>query len=65
MINPLLSSKLNRNNGHKPINHIINDLLVKRMHVSNACNTNFRLFTVLGDELLIACIYFTLYLGHA
>ena len=40
-------------------------LLVKRIRVSNACNTNFRLFIVLGDELLIACIYFTLYLGHA
>ena len=40
-------------------------LLVKRMHVSNAYNTNFRLFIVLGDELLIACIYFTLNLGHA
>ena len=45
-------------------------LFVKRMRVSNACNTNFRLFIVLGDELLIASyvlhyIYFTLYLGHA
>ena len=40
-------------------------LLVKRMRVSNACNTNFRLFIVLGDELLLAYIYFTLYLGHA
>ena len=40
-------------------------LRVKRMRVSNACNTNFRLFIVLGDELLIAFIYFTLYLGHA
>ena len=25
-------------------------LLVKRMRVSNACNTNFSLFIVLGDE---------------
>ena len=39
--------------------------LVTRMRVSNACNTNFRLFIVLGDELLVACIYSTLYLGHA
>ena len=31
-------------------------LLVKHMRVSNACNTNFRLFIVLGDELIIACI---------
>ena len=28
-------------------------LLVKRMRVSNACNMNFRLFIVLGDELFI------------
>ena len=62
MINPLLSSKLNLNNGR---NLQITYLLVKRMRVSNTCNTNFRLFIVLGDELLIACIYFTLYLRHA
>ena len=49
----------------------ITHIIVKRIRVSNACNTNFRLFIVLGDELLIArviaCIgiYFTLYLGHA
>ena len=40
-------------------------LLAKRMRVSNACNTNFRLFIVLGDELLIPCIYFILYLARA
>ena len=40
-------------------------LLVKRMRVSNTCDTNFRLFIVLVGELLIACIYFTLNLGHA
>ena len=57
MINPLLSSKLNRNNGRKTQ---ITYLLVKRMHVSNACNTNFRLFIVLGNELLIAYVYFNL-----
>ena len=43
----------------------ITHLFVKRMCVSNACNTDFRLFIVLGDELLITCIYFALYLGHA
>ena len=32
----------------------ITHLIVKRILVSNACNTNFRLFIVLGDELLIA-----------
>ena len=37
---------------------------VKCMHVSNACNIDFCLFIVLGDELLIPCIYLTLYLGH-
>ena len=49
----------------------ITHLIVKRIRVSTACNTNFRLFIVLGDELLIAqvivCIgiYLALYLGHA
>ena len=44
----------------------ITHLFVKCMHVSNTCNTDFRLFIVLGDELLITCIiYFALYLGHA
>ena len=32
----------------------------KRMHVSNASNTDFCLFIVLGDELLIHCIYLDL-----
>ena len=40
-------------------------LFDKRMRVSNACNTDFRLFTVLGEEMLIHCIYPSLYLGHA
>ena len=40
-------------------------LFDKRMRVSNACNTDFRLFMVLGDKLLIHCIYLALYLGHA
>ena len=46
-------------------------LNVTRIRVSNACNTNFRLFIVLGEELLIARvvayigIHFSLYLGHA
>ena len=65
MINPLLSSKLNRNNGRKHTMQVTH-LFVKRIRVSNACNTDFRLFIVLRDELLIAsCIYFALYLGHA
>ena len=38
-------------------------LFDKRMRVSNACNTDFRLFMVLGEEMLI--IYLALYLGHA
>ena len=43
----------------------ITHLFVKCMRVSNACNMDFRLFIVLGDKLLITCIYFALYLGHA
>ena len=43
----------------------ITHLFVKRMRISNTCNTDFHLFIVLGEELLIVCIYFTLYLGHA
>ena len=45
----------------------ITHLIAKRIRVSNACNTIFRLLIVLGDEILIACIgiYFALYLGHA
>ena len=35
---------------------------VKCMHVSNACNTDFCIFIVLGDELLIHCIHLALYL---
>ena len=41
--------------------------LAKRMRVSNTCNLDFCLFFVLGDELLIHCIYciyLDLYLGH-
>ena len=37
-------------------------LFDKRMRVNNACNTDFRLFMVPGDELLIHCIYLALYL---
>ena len=62
MINLLLSSKVVKIMG---LTIQITHLFVKRIRVSNACNTNFRLFILLGDELLIACIYFTLYLGHA
>ena len=62
MINPLLSSKLNWNNGHKPTNHTSLD---KHMRVSNACNMDFHLFIVLDAKLLIAGVYFALYLGHA
>ena len=40
-------------------------LFDKRTRVSNACNTDFRLFIVLGDELLMHSIYLALYLGHA
>ena len=40
-------------------------LFDKRMRVSNACNTDFRLFMVLGDELLKHCIYLALHVGHA
>ena len=36
----------------------------KRMRVSNACNMDFRLLMVLGEEMLIHCIYLALYLGH-
>ena len=43
----------------------ITHLFAKRMRVSNPRNAGFRLFLVLGDELLIHCIYLTLYLGHA
>ena len=39
-------------------------LFDKRIRVSNACNTDFRLFMVLGEEMLIYCIYLALYLGH-
>ena len=35
--------------------------MVKHMRVSNACNTDFRLFIVLGDEFNIQ--YFALHLG--
>ena len=38
---------------------LITHLFDKRMCVSNACNTDFRLFIVLVDELLIHCIYVT------
>ena len=44
---------------------ITTHLFDKRMHVSNACNTDFRLFMVLGEEMLIHCIYLALYLGNA
>ena len=53
------------------ISPLITHLIVKRIRVSNACNTNIHLFIVHGDELLIALviacigIYFALYLGHA
>ena len=40
-------------------------LFDKRVRVSNACNTDFRLFMVLGEEMLKHCIYLALYLGHA
>ena len=40
-------------------------LFDKCMRVSNTCHTDFRLFMLLGDELLIHCIYLTLCLDHA
>ena len=43
---------------------LIAHLFDKRIRVSNACNTDFRLFMVLGEEMLIHCIYLALYLGH-
>ena len=58
----LSSSKLTEIMG---VSLLTTHLFDKRMHVSNACNTDFRLFMVLGDELLIHCIYLALYLGHA
>ena len=39
-------------------------LFDKCIRVSNACNTDFRLFMILGEEMLIHCIYLALYLGH-
>ena len=61
MINALLSLKLNQKNGYKPTNPTSPCIFVKHICVSNACNMDFLSFIVLGDELLIACIYFALY----
>ena len=44
---------------------LITHLFDKRMRVNNAYSTDFRLFMILGEEMLIHCIYLALYLGHA
>ena len=57
MLNALPSIKVNLNIGLQSPHSFI-----KRMRVSNACNTDFRLFIVLGDEFNIQ--YFPLHLGR-
>ena len=59
MLNALPSSKV------MGVSLQIMHLFVKSMCVSNACNTDFHLIIIPGDELLQPCIYLTLYLLHA
>ena len=64
MLNALSSSKSSWNDGRKAIRLKVIHSFAKCIRVSNACNPDFRLFFVLGDELLIHCIYLNLYLGY-
>ena len=63
MFNALPSLKVSCNIGRKSTNH--RDKIIPLLNVcvfSKACNTDFRLFIVLGDEFNIQ--YFVLHLGR-